>query len=94
MVDVGGLVFSALVVVLAIPFAIMEVRHRHGVERNLAIVGLAAAVLFAVVTAAESLGWLRNGPLYWTLRISLGVLFWALAFQVVRRRRGNMRGTA
>ena len=84
--DMGGLLFSALIIVL-LPFGITEVRKRQGLERTFGTVGMVAAFLYAIVGAANSLGWLRDGPVYATLRISLVVLFWAMFFLFVRGRR-------
>jgi len=84
--DLGGLLFSALVLVL-LPFGITEVRERQGLERTFGTVGMVAAFLYALVGAANSLGWASDGPVYTTLRISLAALFWAMFFLFVRGRR-------
>ena len=83
MVDTGGLIFTALIVV-AIPFAIRDVRHRHGKERTLGTIGVVAAALLAASGGAKELGWLSDGPFYQTLRLSLTFLFLAMLYQVVR----------
>lgn len=83
MVDTGGLFFAALIL-LAIPFAIRDVRRRQGRERTLATVATAAVALLAGVFAAKALGWLHEGPFYETARFSLGGLWLAMYFQIMR----------
>jgi hypothetical protein len=85
--SIGGVVFAALIVLLTIPFAI-EVRRRfQGTERTLGTVAVLAAALVGLVNVAKSLGWMPDGPLYWTLNIALVVLFWAMVFQLSRGKR-------
>jgi hypothetical protein len=83
MVDTGGLFIAALILV-AIPFAIRDARRRQGRERTLASIATVAVALLAGVFAAKALGWLSEGPFYDTARLSLGALWLAMYFQIMR----------
>lgn len=83
MVDKGGLFFALLILAGGL-FLIRDVRRRQGRERTLAAIGAVAVVLLAGVFAAKSVGWLSAGPFYDTARFSLGALWLAMYYQVIR----------
>jgi hypothetical protein len=88
----GGILFAALVIVLAIPFALP---HLRGVDSPLRAEG-AKALLAVVVIAALSLGFVNviravggfeNHAAYWTLNLALSALFWLLLLRLCWRER-------
>lgn len=81
--DVGGVVFASLIIVMAIPFAI-EIRRQRKGDKTVGTVALVAGVLLGAVNVIRSLGLMRDGPVYWTLNIALAVLFWAMLLQLFR----------
>lgn len=83
MVDKGGL-FLAVLILVAIPFAVRDARRRQGRERMLATVATVAIALLAGVLAAKAVGWVSEGPFYDTARYSLGALWLAMYFQIMR----------
>jgi len=87
--DVGGVIFAALVIVGAIPFA-LAVRKTHGAERTVSIAGVVGVVGVGVVNLLKSAGWLAAGPIYWTFNIAFIVLFWTMYFELIR---SGKRGT-
>jgi lipopolysaccharide export LptBFGC system permease protein LptF len=83
--DVAGVVFASLIIVMAIPFAI-EIRRRREGDKTLSTIALVAAVLLGAVNVVKSLGLMTDGPVYWTLNFALAVLFWAMLLQLSRGR--------
>jgi hypothetical protein len=88
MVNLPGVFLAALVILLAIPAAFQLYRRREDPNTTQGTIALIAAVLLAVVKVIRSLGLMTNDPLYWTLNISLGVLFSVMFLQFMRSRRG------
>jgi hypothetical protein len=86
-VDWGGIVFAALVIVLAIPFASSHLRgsdsplRTSGAKTLLAVV-IIAALFLVFVNVIRALGRFENTAAYWTLNISLSVLFWAVLLRL------------
>jgi|ERR1700736_2415752 len=79
--DTAGIAFAALVLVLAIPFAVVIFRSRRELgpkSRAYAGLGLAGAVGVGVVNVVRAMGLLTNDPAYWTLQYSLLALFWVM----------------
>ncbi|MDB4869067.1 MAG: hypothetical protein JWL97_71, partial [Gemmatimonadales bacterium] len=73
--DTAGVVFAALVLLLAIPFAVAYFRGRRELDpraRAYAGLCLGAAVALGVVNLVRAMGLLTNDPAYWTLEYSLG----------------------
>ncbi len=83
----GGLIFAALVVVLAIPFALSHLRssdsplRTSGAKTLLAVV-LIAALLLGLVNVIRALGRFESHAAYWTLNIALSVLFWLMLLRL------------
>jgi hypothetical protein len=83
----GGLIFAALVIVLAIPFALSHLRSSDsplrvsGAKTLLAVV-LIAALLLGVVNVIRALGRFENHAAYWALNIALSVLFWLMLLRL------------
>jgi hypothetical protein len=86
--DIGGVIFGALVIVGAIPVA-LAVRKAHGVERTVGIAGVIAVVGVGVVNLLKATGRLGDGPIYWTLNIAFVVLFSTTFFLLIRRKRSS-----
>lgn len=79
--DTAGIAFAALILVLAIPFAVAIFRSRRELDpRSRAYAGLclAGAVGVGVVNVVRAMGQLTNEPAYWTLEYSLSALFWVM----------------
>lgn len=90
--DTAGVAFAALILLLAIPFAVIYFRRRHELNpRSRAYVGLsvAAALFLGVVNVVRAMGLLTNDAAYWTLEYSLGALFWVmfLRFTIEEKRK-------
>jgi hypothetical protein len=90
--DTAGLIFAGLILVLAIPFAIVYLRGRRELDpraRVYAGLCVAAALILGVVNAIRSLGLLTNDPAYWTFEYGFGALFWVmfLRFSLDQRRK-------
>jgi hypothetical protein len=88
----GGILFAALVIVLAIPFALPHLRspdsplRGDGAKTLLGIVVI-AAVSLGLVNLIDSLGGFDNRAAYWTLNIALSVLFWVMLLRLCWRER-------
>ena len=88
----GGILFAALVIVLAIPFALPHLRSPDsplkgdGAKPLLGIV-LIAAVSLGLVNVIDALGGFENHAAYWTLNIALSVLFWVMLLRLCWRER-------
>ena len=77
----GGIVFAAVVIGLAIPFAASYSRGpnnplRSGASRPLVAGVVVAALLLIFVTVVGALDGFPNRAAYWTLNIALSVVFW------------------
>jgi hypothetical protein len=88
----GGILFAALVIVLAIPFALPHLRSpdsplkADGAKTLLGVVVI-AAVSLGVVNVVDALGGFENHAAYWTLNIALSVLFWVMLLRLCWRER-------
>ena len=88
----GGILFAALVIVLAIPFALSHFRSRDSPLRTdggmtlLAIV-IIAAVSLGLVNVIRALGSFENNAAYWALNIALSLLFWLVLLRLCWRER-------
>ena len=88
----GGILFAAVVIVLAIPFALPHLRspdsplRAEGAKTLLAIVLIAAASL-GIVNVIDAVGGFETRAAYWTLNIALSVLFWAMLLRLCWRER-------
>jgi hypothetical protein len=91
-VDWAGILFAALVLGLAIPFALPHFRspdsplRTPGAKTLLAIVAI-AAFLLGIVNVARALSAFENNAAYWTLNIALSVLFWLILLRLCWRER-------
>lgn len=90
--DMAGLIFAGLILVLAIPFAVVYFRGRRELDpraRVYAGLCVAAALILGIVNVVRSLGLLTNDPAYWTFEYSFGALFWVmfLRFSLDQRRK-------
>jgi len=88
----GGILFAALVIVLAIPFASSHFRspdsplRTEGAKPLLAVVVIAALSL-GFVNVIRAMGGFENQAAYWTLNIALSVVFWLLLLRLCWRER-------
>ena len=88
----GGILFAALVIVPAIPFALSHFRgsdsplRTDGAKMLLAVV-IIAAVSLGFVNVIRALGSFENQAAYWTLNIALSVLFWLVLLRLCWRER-------
>jgi len=88
----GGILFAALVIVPAIPFALSNFRRPDSPLRTdramtlLAIV-IIAGVSLGFVNVIRALGSFENHAAYWTLNIALSVLFWLVLLRLCWRER-------
>ena len=88
----GGILFAALVIVLAIPFASSHFRspdsplRTDGAKTLLAVVVIAALSL-GFVNVIRAMGGFENQAAYWTLNIALSVVFWLLLLRLCWRER-------
>jgi hypothetical protein len=88
----GGILFAALVIVLAIPFALPHLRgpdspmRGEGATALLAVVVIAALSL-GLVNVIRAVGGLENQAAYWTLNLALSALFWLLLLRLCWRER-------
>jgi hypothetical protein len=88
----GGILFAALVIVLAIPFAIPNLRSpdsplRADVAKTTLGVVVIAAVSLSLLNVIDALGGFENHAAYWTLNIALSVLFWVMLLRLCWRER-------
>lgn len=77
----GGVLFAALVIVLAIPFALSHLRSpdsplRVPGARTLLGVVVVAGVLLGLVNVIRALGGFENHTAYWALNLALSAFFW------------------
>jgi hypothetical protein len=79
----GGIIFAAVVVLLAIPFAVSHFASsdnpiRTGAPTTLLVFVILAALALVVVNVIRATGALENQIVYWTLSLGLAVAFWVL----------------
>ena len=90
--DWGGILFAALVLGLAIPFAVPHFRspdsplRTPGAKALLAIVAIAALSL-GFINVVRAFGGFENHAAYWTLNIALSVFFWVVLLRLCWRER-------
>jgi hypothetical protein len=77
----GGLIFAAVVIVPAIPFAVSQAKGanssvRLGASKSLIASVLIAALLLIFVTIVGALDGFPNRATYWALNIALASVFW------------------
>lgn len=88
----GGILFAALVIVLAIPFASSHFRspdsplRTDGAKTLLAVVVIAGLSL-GFVNVVRALGGFENQTAYWTLNIALSAFFWLMLLRLCWRER-------
>ena len=88
----GGILFAALVIVLAIPFALPHLRgpdsplRAEGAKALLTVVVFAALSL-GLVNVIRALGGFENHAAYWTLNIALSALYWVMLLRLCWRER-------
>ena len=83
----GGILFAALVIVLAIPFALSHFRSsdsplRTGGAKALLAVLVIAALSLGFVNVIRALGKFENHGAYWMLNIALSALFWLMLLRL------------
>jgi hypothetical protein len=83
----GGIIFAAVVILLAIPFAVSHFASadspiRTGAPMTLLVLVIAAALSLVVVNVVRAYGQLENQPVYWVLNVGLSVLFWVLLLRL------------
>jgi hypothetical protein len=88
----GGILFAALVIVLAIPFALPHLRGPDSPMRGEGATALLAVVVIAAlslgfVNVIRAVGGLENQAAYWTLNLALSALFWLLLLRLCWRER-------
>jgi hypothetical protein len=88
----GGILFAALVIGLAIPFALPHFRSpdsplRTAGARTLLAVVVIAALSLGFVNVIRALGAFENHASYWALNIALSVLFWLMLLRLCWRER-------
>jgi hypothetical protein len=88
----GGIVFAALVILLAIPFALPHLRSpdsplkTDGAGTLLALV-IIAAVSLGFVNVIRALGAFENDAAYWAASLALSALFWVMLLRLCWRER-------
>ncbi len=90
-VNGGGVFLASITVLAAIVAALFVLRRTTGRDRTVGLATVGTAAGAGVVNLLRYIGLLPEGPLYWTLNISLVALFWALTFEMIRanKRRGT-----
>jgi hypothetical protein len=88
----GGILFAALVIVLAIPFALPHLRSpdtalRADGAKTLMGVVVIAALSLGLVNVTDALGGFDNRAAYWTLNIAISALFWVVLLRLCWRER-------
>jgi hypothetical protein len=88
----GGILFAVLVIVLAFPFALPHFRSPDSPLRTPGATALLAVVVIAAlslgfVNVIRALGGFENHAAYWTLNITLSVLFWLMLLRLCWRER-------
>lgn len=83
----GGVLFAALVILLAVPFASSHLRgpdsplRAAGAKTLLAVVVI-AGVLLGFVNVIRALGSFENHAAYWALNLTLAALFWVVLLRL------------
>jgi hypothetical protein len=77
----GGIIFAAVVIVPAIPFAVSHAKGANSSVRLAASKGLMATVIIAAlllifVSIVGALDGFPNRAAYWALNITLAAVFW------------------
>jgi hypothetical protein len=77
----GGIVFAAVVIVPAIPFAVSHAKGANssaplGASKGLLATVIVAALLLIFTSIVGALDGFRNHAAYWTLNIALAAVFW------------------
>ncbi|MEA2706436.1 MAG: hypothetical protein QOH22_1224 [Gemmatimonadaceae bacterium] len=85
--DWWGVFFASLVIVAAVPFAISQLRNPNSPMRTSGTrfepgVLVLAGIALGIVNIVRALGKLENDAAYWTLTISLSVLFWTFLLRL------------
>ena len=83
----GGIIFAAVVILLAIPFAVSHFASpdnpiRTGAPMALLILVIVAALALVVVNVIRASGALENHAVYWALNLGLAVAFWVLLLRL------------
>jgi hypothetical protein len=83
----GGIIFAAVVILLAIPFAVSHFASadspiRTGAPMALLVLVIAAALSLVVVNVVRAYGQLENASVYWAFNVGLSVLFWVLLLRL------------
>jgi hypothetical protein len=91
-VDWAGILFAALVLGLAIPFALPHFRSpdsplRSGGAKALLVALIAVGLLLGLVNVVRALGMFENHSAYWGLNLALSALFWVLLLRLSWRER-------
>jgi multisubunit Na+/H+ antiporter MnhB subunit len=91
--DTAGVVFAALIIVLAIPSSVTYLRARRRGEldqerRTTGAIFLVAAILVGAVNVVRAMGRMPNEAAYWTLQFSLTALFCVMFWRFSRAKRG------
>lgn len=82
--NVGGVIFALLTIAGAIAAALFMLRKTHGTEKTVGLAAAGAALGVGAVNLLKYVGWLAEGPIYWTFNIAFVVLFWTLVFELIR----------
>jgi hypothetical protein len=83
----GGIIFAAVVILLAIPFAVSHFGSpdnpiRSGAPMTLLVLVVLAALALIVLNVIRASGALENHAVYWTLNLGLAVAFWVLLLRL------------
>jgi hypothetical protein len=83
----GGVLFAALVIVLAIPFALSHLRSpdsplRLAGARTLLAVVVVAGLLLGLVNVVRAMGGFENHAAYWALNLALSAFFWLVLLRL------------
>jgi uncharacterized membrane protein len=85
--DWWGVFFASLVILAAVPFAVSQLRNPRSPMRTSGArmepsVLVLSGISLGIVNILRSLGRLENDAAYWTLTISLSVLFWTMLLRL------------
>jgi hypothetical protein len=85
--DWWGIFFASLVILAAIPLAIAQLRDPNSPLRTSGArmepgVLIISGISLGIANVARSLGKFENDAAYWTLNISLSVLFWTMLLRL------------
>jgi hypothetical protein len=77
----GGPIFAALVILLAVPFAMPHLKAadspvRAGGAKGVVSVVIVSLVLLVVINFSRLIGGFERFALFWTLNIVLAAVFW------------------